>query len=176
MTRCFLKNNRFLKDEIVDNYIEYNDNTDRSEIFKLMDDNFNPQTTVAVNSSTVKVDTLPVIDTKLKDSNNKIDLLEYNNNSVVFKATLANDQIMVTSIPRAKGWHLLVDQNEIDHFDVNDGFIGAVIPKGQHDLRLYFVPPYFILSCLLFLLGIVFSIVIIVRGNVINTMLRIKSN
>lgn len=68
--------------------------------------------------------------------------------------TAKHDQILMTSIPNAKGWHVQVDGHTAQKVKVLKTFIGVPLKSGQHKVTLYYRPPYLFLGLLLSSLSI----------------------
>lgn len=54
----------------------------------------------------------------------------------------ATDQLLTTSIPNAKGWHVLVDGQPAKKVTLLKTFIGVRLKNGTHHIKLYYVPPF----------------------------------
>ena len=72
----------------------------------------------------------------------KVDFVEYKPNELTYKTTLANERVVVFSeIYYPYGWYLyLEDGTEIPLARVNYMLRAAVIPAGEHSLRMVFDP------------------------------------
>lgn len=70
--------------------------------------------------------------------------------------------LVVSSIPRWPGWKVSVDGKRIDPVEVNAVFLGFVVPKGAHDVRVWYSPMSFRVGAwiaLLTVIGISYSAV-----------------
>ncbi len=47
---------------------------------------------------------------------------------------------LYTSIPYDKGWHIYVDNEEVTTINMLQGFLGASIESGKHNIRLSYIP------------------------------------
>ena len=75
------------------------------------------------------------------DAADHIALIEYTPNRLLYTARCANDRVAVFSeIYYPHGWHLYVDGQEIELGRVNYVLRAAVIPAGEHSLKMEFVP------------------------------------
>ncbi len=62
-------------------------------------------------------------------------------NTICGQVNLKNDKILCFSVPYAKGWHAAIDGEEAKTYLANDLFIGIEVPKGQHEVKLYYITP-----------------------------------
>lgn len=77
----------------------------------------------------------------LPSDEDEISLTSYAPNKLEYQAKVTNDRIAVFSeIYYPEGWHLYCDGNEISLGRVNYVLRAAVIPAGEHTLRMEFVP------------------------------------
>ena len=75
------------------------------------------------------------------NESDEIILTEYKPNALTYYANCANDRVAVFSeIYYPDGWHLMVDGEEVPLGRVNYVLRAAVIPAGDHTLRMYFSP------------------------------------
>ena len=75
------------------------------------------------------------------NENDEIVLTEYKPNALTYYAKNANDRIAVFSeIYYPEGWHLYVDDQEIEIGRVNYVLRAAVIPAGEHTIIMTFKP------------------------------------
>lgn len=59
---------------------------------------------------------------------------------------LPNSQLLFFSIPFQAGWKAYIDQNEVEIFKANAGFIGIKVPEGKHTVKVRFRPPYYTIA------------------------------
>lgn len=100
--------------------------------------------------NTLDLRTTAVADEKFRDvltcapqpsENDKIELVEYTPNTLSYTSTCTNNRIAVFSeIYYPHGWHLYVDGSEIPLGRVNYVLRAAIIPAGEHQLTMTFVP------------------------------------
>ncbi len=77
----------------------------------------------------------------------EITLTSYAPNELAYHAHVANDRVAVFSeIYYPEGWHLYVDDKETAIGRVNYTLRAAVIPAGEHTIRMEFVPEALILD------------------------------
>jgi uncharacterized membrane protein YfhO len=74
-------------------------------------------------------------------SENSLQIKEYTNNFIKGTLTLQKEEMLFLSIPYDKGWKLTVDNKPVPTEKVNEGFIGAMIPKGVHQIELQYHQP-----------------------------------
>ena len=93
----------------------------------------------------------------------KIVLTEYAPNKLTYYANTANDRVAVFSeIYYPEGWHLYIDGKEKQIGRVNYVLRSAVIPAGEHTIRMEFVPDALRLdkwSMAFVILGLLLSII-----------------
>lgn len=69
-----------------------------------------------------------------------------------------SDAILFFSIPYDKGWNIYIDGQESDLLEVNFGFIGTYVSKGEHNITLQYKVPHRTLYLMISIVGM-FSIV-----------------
>jgi len=62
------------------------------------------------------------------------------------------------------GWKAFVDDNQTEIFQTNHGFMGIIVPKGNHRVEFRFLPSSFIISKYIVLILSSLSIIGIVLG------------
>ena len=67
--------------------------------------------------------------------------------------SLDSNQMMATTIPYNKGWHLTVDGKSTSIIKIQNTFIGAILSSGKHRIVLKYVPPYLDIGCIVSLLS-----------------------
>lgn len=82
------------------------------------------------------------------------------NNTVEGTSTATTRRILTTSIPYSTGWQLSVDGKKQATQVVNSGFVGAILPKGQHQITLRYQTPGLRLGLWLSILGVSLSLVL----------------
>lgn len=66
---------------------------------------------------------------------------------------LAEDKVLMTTIPYDKGWSVYVDNKKVNSKDFKHAFLTFDIPKGTHEIKLVFLPQGFKLGLICFVLG-----------------------
>ena len=75
------------------------------------------------------------------NENDEIVLTEYQPNALTYHSSTANDRVAVFSeIYYPEGWHIYVDGKEITLGRVNYVLRAAVIPAGEHIIKMEFIP------------------------------------
>ncbi len=136
----------------------------------------NEQVTVEVrlyNSSAVfEAPIFCVLDeTALKDFNSAIpknEVQKTGNNALELSVNAKEDCALFTSIPYEKGWSAYIDGRKCEiNTSVNDTLICLNIPKGEHTVKLVYLPDGFIAGVIASVCGAVIFIVM--------TLVRIKT-
>ena len=95
----------------------------------------------------------------------EITLTTYAPNHLEYKANVAHDRLAVFSeIYYPEGWHLYIDSVEQEIGRVNYVLRAAVIPAGEHNVRMEFVPYALLLdkwSMLFVIIGLLLSVVLL---------------
>ena len=86
------------------------------------------------------------------NDNTILENIEYGKNSLYGVSTSSDDTFMILSLPYNKGWSLTINGVETDYYDVNGGFIGFPLNKGNNEIFLTFTPSGF-------KIGLIFSFV-----------------
>lgn len=76
---------------------------------------------------------------KLKKSG--LNNLKVSDNRVSGQSHNPRSATLVTSIPYSKGWKLTIDHKPTNTFVVNQGFVGAKLPAGTHQLQFTYTTP-----------------------------------
>lgn len=88
-----------------------------------------------------------------------LNIEKHNNNEVKGKINNEQtDQIMFTTIPYDRGWHVKINDKEIKTFKNLDSLLAFELPEGELDIKIYFVPQGFKTG---FLISIITAIIII---------------
>ena len=70
---------------------------------------------------------------------------------------------MMSSIPYDEGWHVYIDDKEVETYSQYNTFLGFDIPEGNHKIKLKYKIPYFkegtIISISTLVLFIIFEVV-----------------
>lgn len=77
---------------------------------------------------------------KLKE--NSLKITKFNDSNISGTISLEKEKLLVLSIPYSKGWLVKVDGKEYSYEKVNVGFMGLILPEGNHNIELQYRPPY----------------------------------
>jgi uncharacterized membrane protein YfhO len=78
--------------------------------------------------------------------NKKVLNVEHTKNTFKFDTNYENDEFVVLNIPIDKGWTLTCDNEEIEMYKSNGGFIGFIARSGLHHYKLNYVTPSLMLG------------------------------
>ena len=78
----------------------------------------------------------------------------FSNNHIKAKIGLNEPKLLFFSIPYDKGWHAAIDGKSSELVLCNLGFTGLLVPSGQHQIEMNFLPVYFYQSLWLSLGGL----------------------
>lgn len=87
--------------------------------------------------------------------------INYTGNQLTGDVFSVDDSFMVLTLPYDKSWKIMINGKEISYYDVNGGFIGIPITKGNNDIEMYFIPEGFKLGVSFSVIGIVLMIFIL---------------
>ncbi|MFA6923065.1 MAG: YfhO family protein [Bacteroidales bacterium] len=96
-------------------------------------------------------------------ANLKIDTLkisEHTQNSIKGKINLDKKKMLFFSIPYDKGWVIKVNGKDVKPFMINIGFIGLFLDKGENNVELSYLPPFYYTSAIISLISVFLFIVI----------------
>ncbi|MBR1597412.1 MAG: phosphoribosylformimino-5-aminoimidazole carboxamide ribotide isomerase [Lachnospiraceae bacterium] len=77
------------------------------------------------------------------------------------KVSAKDGEVFMTSIPYDDGWSVYCDGDKVETLVLLDGFLGADIPSGEHEIKLVFRSPGSREGLLLTLAGVVFFLILI---------------
>jgi len=81
-------------------------------------------------------------------------ITKFSQNNICGSIELDSSRVLFLSIPYDKGWHTIVDGKEVEPMLCNVGFIGLFLEPGKHEIELNFSPPFFKLSKILTIIGL----------------------
>jgi len=94
-----------------------------------------------------------------------LQITKFENSRIEGTIELSKAKILFLTIPYDAGWKIKVNGKEEELSRINIGFTGIVLPKGKHEIELYYVPQYSkltssisIISIILFWLFLSFNI------------------
>jgi len=85
----------------------------------------------------------------------------FSNNRIRGTIDLKEPKLLFFSIPFDKGWHANIDGISTDPILSNIGFIGFFLDPGMHKVELFYKPPYFNLSLLVSVIGLLVYFILI---------------
>ena len=71
-----------------------------------------------------------------------IELKEFKEDYIEGTIKVDQDMSMMSSIPYDEGWHVYIDDKEVDTYGQYDALLGFDIPKGNHNIKLKYSIPY----------------------------------
>ncbi len=82
-------------------------------------------------------------------ANEPLTVTKYTDTSVEGKVSVKEDGYLFTSIPYEKGWTLYVDGKKTEIEPFKEAFIGAMLEKGEHEIKLTYLPQGFVIGCVI---------------------------
>jgi uncharacterized membrane protein YfhO len=122
---------------------------------------------ISINSRTIE-NLKPYFDDIYKLKQNVLNIKTYTNSYILGDISLDKSKLLFLSIPYDKGWHAIVDGNEMPTEKVNVGFTGIFLEKGYHKIELKYMPPLMIAGIVVSLLSIIICFVHFKISNRIN--------
>lgn len=150
------------------NRVEVKDNLEILNMIKA--NSFNPKEVAFVQekvSNVEKPDSTAFVEiVKYTDEVINLDVNASGNNFLFFGSTFISGDADYKLFTLPTGWRAFVDKRETKIYRTNHGFMGIIVPKGQHKVELTYAPKSFfisknislVLSSLTLLLLIVFSL------------------
>ena len=89
---------------------------------------------------------------------NKLNITNFKENIIEGNINLNDNKTIYTSIPYDKGWKVYVDNRQIKTFKINDSLLGFDLDKGNHEIKLKFIPNNLNIGITLSLTTLIFSI------------------
>lgn len=93
---------------------------------------------------------------KLENINFNINEFSGSTNKISAQVTASENELLVLSIPFAKGWTAYVDGQKQELLCANIMYCGLMLDKGYHEIQLLYETPGYRLGACISLLGIVF--------------------
>jgi uncharacterized membrane protein YfhO len=85
----------------------------------------------------------------------------FSNNRIKGSIDLKKTKLLFFSIPYDKGWHGRVDGKDTEPVLSNIGFLGFCLDPGKHAVELFYKPPYFNLSIVVSVIGLLIYFLLI---------------
>ena len=90
---------------------------------------------------------------KLKEDT--LQITSFKQSEISGKINLSKTKLLFFTIPFDKGWKIKVDGKKETLQRVNFGFTGIVLPKGKHQIELFYIPQYYVISNIISLLSVI---------------------
>lgn len=87
-----------------------------------------------------------------------IDTVSKTNNTLYATITCNEDSFLIISVPNDPGWHISVNGEKVNSYQVNGGFMGIPIKSGYNEIYLSFTPYGFKLGIFMSFIGIILII------------------
>ncbi len=87
----------------------------------------------------------------------------HNNNRIEGAVNLLQPKMMFFSIPYDIGWSAKVNGQTANLELVNTGFMGLMLPSGNHTIELSYIPPYFYEGWIVFFFGVILYLYLVWR-------------
>lgn len=94
--------------------------------------------------------------------NNEMKNIVYGNNFIKGKVNIDKNSILQITTSYSNGWKAYIDGKEQDTIKVNEGFIGTIIEKGEHEIEFRYTTPYLDIGIICTSIGTLSLIVIII--------------
>jgi len=94
---------------------------------------------------------------------NTLQNIELDTDTVRGSISLEEPKLLCLAMPYSKGWKAFIDDEQTDVLNVNERYMGILIPAGTHNIRFNYSMPFKKAGAVLTLIGILVFIVIIVR-------------
>ena len=93
---------------------------------------------------------------------NTFNILHFSQNKIIGDIVLIKPKLLFFSIPFDSGWHAVIDGKNVKPLLCNIGFMGFLLNPGHHNIELFFKPPFFLLTLIISIVGIIilFSLII----------------
>ena len=102
-----------------------------------------------------------------KEDIKPFNITSFNSSLIKGNITIDNSSYLVTSIPYDKGFKVVVNNKEVSYENINNGFLGIYLEKGNYDVEITYKSPWLNIGKLLSFIGIIsfITIVLIERKN-----------
>ncbi len=91
------------------------------------------------------------IDDRRQDT---LSISRFSENRIQGTISSTTNKLLFFSIPYDKGWHAIIDGKPVQPMLCNLGFMGFFIDPGKHQVELFYRPPFFTLSLMLSIGGV----------------------
>ena len=101
--------------------------------------------------------------TKLQKGN--LNIKEYKNNYIKGVINVSKEEILFTTIPYDKGWHVTINGKKVKTKKLLNTFIGLELQEGKNTVELKYIPPYLNLGIIITLLGCILLVIKLKKEN-----------
>ena len=98
------------------------------------------------------------VEKMIKSQKVQFEVIDHSNNRMYGHVVTDSDTVLFTAVPYSKGWHVYGDDIEFETINVDGGFLGVILPAGEHYLTYQYVSPGFKPGVLISFLGVVLFI------------------
>lgn len=96
---------------------------------------------------------MSIVELLKKSDKSQFEVIEHSNNRMYGHVSTSSDTILFTAVPYSTGWHVYSDGIELETMNVDGGFLGVVLPAGEHYLTYQYTSPGFKVGVLVSLSG-----------------------
>lgn len=87
---------------------------------------------------------------------------EFSDNRIVGSIDLEQEQMLFMSIPYNSGWKVMVNNQFVETYKVQGGFIGIRLNSGYHEIVMQFTPPGFKVGAMLSIIGFILLFILLI--------------
>lgn len=84
----------------------------------------------------------------------KLQIINFKESIITGTINLKDDKMVYTSIPYDEGWHVYVDNEEVETYSLADSLLSFNTTKGKHKIEIKYKIPYFGLGLLMSLISL----------------------
>lgn len=125
--------------------------------------------TMTLNNNSLQLDSFALYHLNMNKFNKLMDKLQqrplkithFSNTKISGTITTAKDQVLMTTIPAQKGWHVKVDGKTVKPKKVLDEFLAVPLSAGKHTVTFTYRTPYLILGMLISIISIGILVILI---------------
>ena len=148
------------------------DNKNNTFKFVISEDNLD-KLTINLTKGTYKITNISTFVLDYEDFKNwkedikPFNITSFNSSLIKGNINIDNSSYLVTSIPYDKGFKVVVNNKEVSYENINNGFLGIYLEKGNYDVEITYKSPWLNIGKLLSFIGIIsfITIVLIERKN-----------
>lgn len=83
-----------------------------------------------------------------------LNMTSFSENKIRGSISVDRTKLLFFSIPNDRGWHATIDRQPVKPILTNIGFIGLIVKPGEHEIELFYKPPYLNLSLYISLISL----------------------